>query len=136
MLLGKKILDFVGLFGTPFLKTVFLFVNQKMRVPLNFSLFGTPVCDFILKNWLGFLVGPMPFFKRAWPCFGLFWNQFHFLCFITLAFIFIMPITSSLPYRWTYTQTSLSAINNLLHFVWGRKYICIHNQPMLLTNIN
>ena len=72
------------LFGTQFLKTIFMFINQKMEVQLNFNLFGTLVCDFILKNWLGILVGPMPFFKRAWPCFRPFFET-GFIFFVLLS---------------------------------------------------
>jgi hypothetical protein len=61
----REMRNYKALFGTPFLKTVSLFVNQKMRVPPNFFLFGTPVSDFNLKNGLFFLVGPMPFFRMA-----------------------------------------------------------------------
>ena len=93
------------MFGIPFLKTVFLFVNQKIGIPSNFFMFGTLFFYFNLKNNLVFLVGPMPFFKTAMGCFGLFWNRFCFQ-FINVErclYLQISSLTVSFPSRITLT---------------------------------
>ena len=66
-------------------------VNQKMRIPLNFSLFGTPVFTFNFKNEL-FFFGSHVIFKNSLACFDLFWNRFHFHCFILLPLIFFTSV--------------------------------------------
>ena len=67
-----------NLFGTLFLKTIFLFINQQMRVLPFFSLFDISVWVFILKNGLGFFDGSHTIFQKGFIL-GFFETGFIFI---------------------------------------------------------
>ena len=90
-----------------------------MGVPLNFNLFVTLVSNFNLKNELVFLVGPMPFFRIAWTCFGLFETEFIFMILLLLPLITLQPNNITQPiftqkrYRSKKEKTSTIKFTNL-----------------------
>ena len=98
-----------GLVWCTVFKNCFLICKSENGGPsiffFFFLVFGTLFFDFNLKNNLVFLVGPMPFFKTAMGCFGLFWNRFCFQ-FINVErclYLQISSLTVSFPSRITLT---------------------------------